>query len=178
MKGRIKLSFLMMGLIILSLFVFLERENVYEASLDPENTCEVLCKDKGPAPDFRLKSLEGREVSLKDYKGKNICINFFVTWQEFSRDELSALERLKKENKDLEVLLINVREDREIVEEFISREGYELPVLLDETGEIGMDYFVGELPTSYFIDKNGSLVNYSTGLMSYKDMNSIVKLID
>src|SRR5690606_32548559 len=64
------------------------------------------------APDFTLADLEGKEVSLSDFRGKYVLINFWATWCQYCDLEMPDLDRLYKENEDLVVLAVNVQEEK------------------------------------------------------------------
>lgn len=110
------------------------------------------------APDFTLVNLDGKEVSLSDYKGKTVLVNFWATWCGFCDMEMPDLNKLDKENDDLVVLAVNVMEEKDIVQEYIDEGGYEFEVVLDSDGAITRNYLVSGFPTSYFIDKEGVLL--------------------
>ncbi|WP_206872404.1 TlpA disulfide reductase family protein [Clostridium zeae] len=65
------------------------------------------------AIDFKLKTLDGKEVSLSDLKGKNIFINFWATWCPYCVQEMPEIEKLYQEtkNSDLIILGIDIGED-------------------------------------------------------------------
>ena len=71
------------------------------------------------APDFTLKNLNGDEVSLSDYRGKIVLINFWATWCKWCDKEMPDLQKLGKENDDIVVLAVDVMEDKEIVKKYI-----------------------------------------------------------
>ena len=69
-------------------------------------------KDRPAAPDFTLPDPDGRKVSLKDFRGKVVFLNFWATWCESCRDEMPSMERLYGEfkGKGLEIVAVNVKE--------------------------------------------------------------------
>jgi thiol-disulfide isomerase/thioredoxin len=129
------------------------------------------------APDFTLVNLDGKEVSLSDYKGKTVLVNFWATWCGFCDMEMPDLNKLDKENDDLVVLAVNVMEEKDIVQEYIDEGGYEFEVVLDSDGAITRNYLVSGFPTSYFIDKEGVLLGGVPGMLTYDQMNEILDSI-
>lgn len=129
------------------------------------------------APNFTLESLQGEEVSLEDYRGKIVLINFWGTWCQYCDKEMPDLQRLHEENDDLMVLAIDVMEEREKVEEYIKKGGYDFKVLLDTKGEVARTYLVSGFPTSYFVDKDGILLGGVSGMMTYAQVNQILESI-
>lgn len=130
-----------------------------------------------PAPDFTLKNLSGEDVSLSDYKGKIVLLNFWATWCTYCDKEMPDLQKLDKENDDLVVLAVDVMEDKAIVEDYIKEGGYDFEVVLDTDGEIAKTYVVGGYPTSYFIDEEGLLIGAVPGMMTYEQMIGVMDKI-
>ena len=132
------------------------------------------------APNFTLETLEGETVSLEDYRGKIVLINFWATWCPYCRDEMPDLQKLYDNNKDDDfiVLAIDVAEEKSLAEKYIKEGGYTFPVLLDKDGAVAYKkYLVGGLPASFFIDKDGTLLGGVPGMMIYPQMTSILDQI-
>ena len=110
-----------------------------------------------PAPMFSLKSINDKTVSLADFKGRPLVVNFWATWCAPCLAEMPLLEKVRKtwKGKGLEVLMINIKESQSAAGEFMKGHGYSFRTLLDETGEVSEKFQVFGLPTTYFIDKNG-----------------------
>jgi DsbE subfamily thiol:disulfide oxidoreductase len=117
-------------------------------------------KDRPPAPDFTLPDPGGKKVSLKDYRGKVVFLNFWATWCEYCREELPAMERLYREfkGKGLEVVAVNIKDKREDALAFIKKNKLSFPVVMDPEGEIGLLYGAYATPTVYLIDRNGTVL--------------------
>lgn len=126
-------------------------------------------------PDFTLKNLDGKDVTLSDIEGKIVLINFWATWCKWCKEEMPALQKIKEENDDLVVLAVNVDEPKEMVEEYIKEGGYDFEVLLDEEGEIAAKYLVTGLPASYFVDKDGKFVGRVPSAITYEQMDEILE---
>ena len=154
-----------------------EVENNVENEAPNEEISEEEEDVKIEAPDFTLKNLQGEEVSLSDYRGKIVLINFWATWCTWCDKEMPDLQRLKDENDDLIVLAVDVMEDKETVEKYIEEGEYDFEVVLDEDGNVSQTYMVGGFPTSYFVDKDGILLGGVPGAMTYDDMVKILESI-
>lgn len=126
--------------------------------------------------DFSLEDLNGNTVSLSDYKGKKVFLNFWATWCPPCKAEMPDIEKLYQETKDsdLVILAVNVGEDKNTVQEFIRDKGYNFPVLLDVKGEVSQLYQVTLIPTSYFIDTEGYLDDGATGAIPLESMKEFV----
>lgn len=129
------------------------------------------------SPNFTLKNLDGEEVSLSDYRGKIVLINFWATWCPWCDKEMPDLQKLDEENDDLVVLAVDVMEDKETVKKYIEKGKYNFEVVLDEDGEIAKTYLVSGLPASYFVDEEGILLGGVPGAMTYEQMVAILDSI-
>lgn len=110
-----------------------------------------------PAPDFRLENPDGQSVSLSDFRGKPVLLNFWATWCPPCRNEMSYLQEVYEEwsGKGLVVLAINLGEDPTEVKRFLQAQGLSLPVLIDVPGDSAHQYNIFSIPTSFFIDSDG-----------------------
>ncbi len=118
------------------------------------------------APDFTLADIHGKKVSLSEFKGSVVILNFWGTWCRPCTEEMPSLNNLYLEFKDkgLVVLAISVDPTEKPVRSFISGEKLALPVLLDSNKEVYFDsYAVMGLPTSFIIDKNGVVMEKIMG---------------
>ena len=114
-----------------------------------------------PAADFRLPSLSGGEVSLADFRGRLVLLNFWATWCEPCRREMPGLEHLARRYRDrgLTVLAINEDDDGGArAARFVARYALTYPVLLDRDSAVGRRYGVRALPMSYLIDAQGRML--------------------
>ena len=138
---------------------------------DDENDDLAVGKE---APNFTLKNLEGKEVSLSDYKGKIVLINFWATWCKYCDIEMPDIQKISDENEDVVVLAVDVMEDKKTVSKYIEKGNYDFEVVLDEDGDIARTYLVSAYPTTYFVDKEGKLIGGVPGMMKYAQINEIL----
>ncbi len=115
--------------------------------------------------DFSLKDIEGRSVSLNDFRGKRVLINFWATWCGPCLDEMRILRQVQDQwrEKGLVVLLINMGESTSRVRGYVRRYALSLPVLLDPDTELFVKLGVRTLPTSLLIDSDGTIVARKVG---------------
>lgn len=114
-------------------------------------------KDRPAAPDFTLPDPGGRKVSIKDFRGKVVFLNFWASWCESCKDEMPSMERLYQEfkGKGLEVVALNVKDKRQDALAFVRKLKLTYPVLMDPEGEVGLLYGAFGLPVTYLIDRKG-----------------------
>jgi peroxiredoxin len=130
------------------------------------------------APDFSLTSLDGRRVKLSDYRGKTVLLNFWATWCPPCKVEMPWFADLQKQYaKDGLVVLGIAMDDSEpaSIAKFASQMGVNYQVLLG-TDQVSDDYGdVQYLPTTFYISRNGTIVDKMTGLLERKDIEDAVK---
>ena len=140
-----------------------------------------------PAPEIRLKDLNGKEVALADYKGKVVLLNFWATWCDPCRVEIPWLIDLQAKYASRGFTVVGVAMDEEgksVVAPFIDKERFDVsgkklpidyPILLgdDDAGE----KFGGILgyPTSFLISRDGKQVMKIQGLRSYDEIAQAIE---
>jgi peroxiredoxin len=145
-------------------------------------------EEKIVAPDFKLTNLNDKEVSLKDYRGKFVLLNFMATWCHWCRKEMPHLQKLHDRFKDKDFIIMAVYSDREgaqAVKPFIKKSGYTFTEnsdtynsgLLDPTGRVTNMYGVTGTPTTYLIDKSGNAIGVAQGYRDWSKKESFT-LID
>ncbi|MBT8364726.1 MAG: TlpA family protein disulfide reductase [Deltaproteobacteria bacterium] len=117
------------------------------------------------AQNFALKNLNGNEVYLEDYRGKVIFLNFWTTWCPACLVEMPSMEKLYKEfkNKDFIILAVDMQEDSETVIKFKEKFKLSFPILLDTDGVVASYYGVNAIPATYLIDRAGYLYAAALG---------------
>jgi len=118
------------------------------------------------APDFALLNLKGEEVSLRDFGGQPVLINFWATWCPPCREELPAIQTMHHNSDDLVVLGVNFQEGLADVRPFVEEAGLTFPILLDEEGRVAKAYRARSLPTSFFLSPDGIITAVHIGPMS------------
>lgn len=141
-----------------------------------------------PAPAFTLTNLKGEKVSLANYKGKAVQINFWATWCAPCKIETPWLVELEKQYspKGFEILAVSVDDLDKDDPKLLAKEkidiaksaqqlGISYPVLIDGDS-IGKPYGdVDVFPTSFFIDRSGTIVGASFGLTSKDDLEANIR---
>jgi peroxiredoxin len=111
------------------------------------------------APDFSLDLVGGGQLTLSELRGDVVLINLWTSWCPPCRSEMPAIQQVYEANHErgLEVLAINMTyQDSETgAVEFVQELGLTFPVLLDRTGEVGYQYQLRSLPTTFFVDRQG-----------------------
>jgi len=125
--------------------------------------------------DFSLESIDGKNYSISDFKGKKVILNFFATWCPPCNAEVADFERFYRENKDHIIIIgIDMQEDKKSVVEFVKSKGITYPVLLDADGKVSSRFNIGGIPTSFLLDENGNVISWNVGMMSYSQLKEFV----
>jgi peroxiredoxin len=119
----------------------------------------VLALEEGDrAPAFKLPALEGGgEVSLAQYKGKVIWLDFWASWCPPCLTSLPELERLRKEMpaSKFQIVAINLDEKPKKALKFLAKHPVGYPSASDPDGKLPETFGLETMPTSYLIDENG-----------------------
>lgn len=127
------------------------------------------------APDFTVNDLDGNPVSLSDFEGKKIMLNFWASWCGPCRLEMPHMERIYQESDKEDVVIIGVNlltteKSIENVYNFIEDYHLTFPIPLDEDGRLSVDYEILAYPTTYFIDSDRVIRNKTVGTMTEEYM--------
>ena len=114
-------------------------------------------KDPSPAPGFTLPDLERGKVSLKDFRGKLLMLNFWASWCVPCREEMPAMELLYQKYRDhgFVILGVNLKDNKKSAVAFVKELKITFPIAFDPNGEVGLLYGAWGLPATYLIDANG-----------------------
>lgn len=128
------------------------------------------------APDFEAEHLDGSIFTLSSLKGKPIILSFWATWCIPCRREMPILQELSDEGKII-VIGVNLQEKGPAIEKYIKSLNITFPIVLDTDGEIAKRYNVILKPATYFIDRNGIIVDKKYGELTADDLEQRSKKI-
>jgi thiol-disulfide isomerase/thioredoxin len=113
----------------------------------------------GPAPDFQLASSGGKPVSLAQYKGQVVMINFWATWCGPCRTEMPVLEQLHKKYKPMGFTMmgVNVEPDSAGAVDWLKATPVTFPILFDTDSKVSKLYAVSGMPSTVIVDRKGKL---------------------
>ena len=113
----------------------------------------------GPAPNFTLKSLDGKNLKLSEMRGDVVLINFWASWCGPCRQEMPLLNALHKKYQPLgfTVLGVNVEENTDDARGFLNNFPVVFPVLLDSKNKVSKQYDVVAMPTTVVVDRDGNM---------------------
>ena len=115
--------------------------------------------------EIRLKDLNGKPVSLSDFRGKIVFLNFWTTWCYACRIEMPDMQKLhqKFKNKDFAIVTINLQESVSQVKQFFKDFKLTFTALLDSDGEVGAHFMITAIPTTFILDKEGIIIGKVMG---------------
>lgn len=134
------------------------------------------------APDFTVYGADGGEVSLSDYAGTPVVLNFWASWCGPCKSEMPDFEEAyQSQGDDVQFLMVNLtdgtRETVESASAFIAEQGYTFPVFYDSDIDAALAYRAFSLPTTYFIDAEGHAVARGVGALSAEALQQGIDLI-
>ncbi len=114
------------------------------------------------APDFVLKSMDGKNLRMSEFRGQVVLVNFWARWAGDSRQEMPALDRINTTyaRAGLVVLGVSVDEDLERAREFAGAMKVSYPILFDTGSDIGREYLLQKMPMTILVDRSG-VVRYA-----------------
>jgi thiol-disulfide isomerase/thioredoxin len=165
MKRHFHLPKILRGSLVLSLFVA-SVASLAPASLWAQESVIRFVKDPDPAPEFQVKDLDGKEVSIQEYKGKVVLLNFWATWCGPCRAEIPGLVDLQNKYKDrLQIIGMAVDvDDENDLRDVMKSESINYPIVI-APGATRMAYGgIIALPTLFVINTDGRVVQKHVGL--------------
>lgn len=142
-------------------------------------TSALLSKDEAqPAPMFELTSISERKVSLSNFKGKVVLINFWATWCVPCLKEFPFLQKIYEERKekDFELVMISIDEELYRIPLFLKKNPSQTLMLLSD-GQVNRVYEEHGIPLLVLVDKNGMIRYRRTGF-EVKDEETLRQAID
>ena len=119
--------------------------------------------------DFTVVDGNGKSVKLSDYVGKPVVLNFWASWCGPCKSEMPEFQQVFAQmGEQVQFLMVNatVSDTMADAKSFISQYGYTFPVVFDTRGEALYTYGVDAFPTTFFLDKTGTVAGYVVGAIS------------
>ena len=131
-----------------------------------------------PAPAFSEKGIDGSTLTLAQFKGKAVYLNFFATWCPPCNEEAPDVEKLQQKYKSqgLQVVGVDGLENQSKAQSFVKAHGLTYPAVVDD-GTLRDQYKINGLPVHVFIDKSGTIKKIETGELTKAEIESDIKSI-
>ncbi len=194
MKNKIMIALIAVLLVIIlggSYFLYTELSKITDnnqltvenedAQLENESQ-EGGTENKAAAPDFTVYDIDGNAVSLSDFRGKPVVVNFWASWCGPCKSEMPEFETAYGEyGEEVHFLIVNMTDGySETVDsamKFIEKNGYTFPVYYDTKQEAAIAYSVYSIPATYFIDKDGYVVANARGALNLDTLKKGIDMI-
>ena len=127
------------------------------------------------APGFTVTDAEGNEVKLSDFRGKGVVLNFWASWCGPCKSEMPHFqEAYEQYGEKVHFLMVNMSaafgDTQADAEQVLADGGYTFPVYYDTKAECAYGYGITGIPVTVFIDADGMIVSYKTGMISQADL--------
>ncbi len=133
------------------------------------------------APAFTLKDLDGKPVTLSDYHGKAVLINLWATWCPPCQQEMPTIEKFYQQYQGQGFVVLGVnatyQDDPTKVAPFIQKYHISFPILLDDENKVASLYSLQNLPTSFFVGRNGVIQDIVVGPLSEAQLRTDLETI-
>lgn len=194
------IGYVIAALLIGAMVVIMVNQNVNKA--EPIDKSSVLIEPKDGSegdvaegtvgldfgnlpPDFELATLDGGTLKLSDLKGKKVVLNFWATWCPPCKAEMPHMQnyyRSSAEDDNVEIVAVNLTSEEnrgvKVVREFIDSYGLTFKIPLDETGVVGKEYQVFQIPTTYLLNTDGTISQIVKGPMDESMMKTLIEDLD
>ena len=134
-------------------------------------------KEGEDAPNFTLKNLEGKDVSLSEFRGKFVLINFWATWCGPCKIEMPSLESLYQKFKNKNFAMLAISNDmfgETVVKPFVKVHKLNFPILLDQRLKASNQFGVVSLPSTFMIDPKGKIIGALYGAEDWTTPSNIL----
>ena len=152
-------------------------------TVDPDfdyDSVEVGLEVGDLAPDFMTVTPDGEEVSLSDFRGDVVLLNFWATWCGPCRVEMPEFQSVYDQlnPRGFNIIAVDFLEGPERVAEFAGELELSFPVVMDESGAINDMYKIGQYPTSYVVDGHGVIVARHAGIFGGSQVLEVIESIE
>lgn len=160
---------------------FASEESVLGAESDSEEQ-DSKETDIITAPDFTVYDAEGNAVTLSQFAGKGVVINFWASWCGWCKIEMPDFQSAyEKYGEDVQFMMINLTggggDTKELADEMIADGGYTFPIFYDHDLSAAMAYAARSIPVSFFVNAQGELEAMNSGPVSEEKLEKYIEMI-
>ena len=136
------------------------------------------CKASGndsSSIDFTLDDLDGNEISLSDFRGQIVVLNFWATWCPPCMAEIPDFVETFNEYRDKDVQFIGVSdEDISTLKKFAADYNINYPILIDDKNIMAI-WGIRAIPTTFILDRDGKIVFENIGMMTREQIRNAIE---
>lgn len=155
---------------------------VEEEKSGEEGGSEEEGSEQSQAPDFTVADGSGSPVNLSDFSGVPVVLNFWASWCSPCKEEMPEFnEAFAEYDGQIQFMMVNLTdgssETVDSAKTYIEEQGFSFPVFYDTNGEAAAAYGVMSIPTTYFIEKDGSIAAYAAGMLDGEVLKEGIDMI-
>jgi cytochrome c biogenesis protein CcmG/thiol:disulfide interchange protein DsbE len=137
--------------------------------------CQLSSGGSTVGGDFTLNDLSGKEVSLSDYTGKIVILNFWATWCSPCRQEIPDFVDVFDDYKNEDIQFLGIsNEDVYTLRNFVLKYDINYPILVDDAGVMN-NWGIKGIPTTFIIDREGKIIYKNVGAMTKAQLVNIIE---
>ena len=184
MTNRTKISIIFAVLVVAALtYGYLDQGKETTGGMEPKGKAAAAQDRQYPdAPEFTLSDLDGDQVSLSDYRGKVVVIDFWATWCPPCRKGIPDFVELQKAYGEDKLVILGVNLDQgapaqvmNMVRDFTDNYNINYPVLLHDMAIVGAYGGIQSIPTTFVVDQEGKV---RQGVVGYRPKDYFKSIID
>lgn len=130
-----------------------------------------------PAPDFKLKALDGSTLDLASLRGTPVVVNFWASWCIPCRTEFPIIARAAREHKDAKIVGVIFRDLPGDARRFAKQFDVHWPLLIDPDSEVATAFRVRSIPTTFFVDAHGKIDSFVYGQLTTRIIDRQIALV-
>ncbi|MCW2943643.1 MAG: Redoxin domain protein [Actinoallomurus sp.] len=143
------------------------------------NGVSQVIKDRKPAPPVQGTTLDGRSLSLSDFKGKVTVVNFWASWCAPCRAEAPTMQKVYDETKGsgVQFVGVDIKDGKDNAQAFARSFKITYPSLYDQAGQIALafrDIPPNAVPSTLVIDRHGNVAARAVGSVPYMSLKNLV----
>jgi len=157
---------------------FAQAQDARPVQVEKDQAKKAAEKKAPMAPDFTLKTHDGKSLTLSKLRGKRgVVLVFFTTWCTYCMTEVPHIKEFVKKSKDDGVLVfgVNIKQPKRIVDKFVKDKAVNYRILLDEEGKVAKSFNVSGIPAIFGIDASGVIRYSGNGLP--KDEDALIRTL-
>jgi thiol-disulfide isomerase/thioredoxin len=125
--------------------------------------------------DFKLENINGKWEWLSDFRGKVVFLNFWATWCPPCKYEMPSMQKLydKLKHKNFAMVAVDLQEPVDRVKDFVRKYNLDFTVLLDIKGDVGRQFGIQSIPTTFILDGKGGIIGKAFGPREWDGKKSV-----
>lgn len=135
-----------------------------------------------PAPDFTMTDADGATLTLADFKGKPVLLNFWASWCGPCQSEMPDIQKAwEAHGQDIDFVIVNMTgmsgETEQAARTFLADNGYTFPVYFDKDSSAAAAFGVNSIPQTYLIDAEGNILGGYMGAMTSSIIDEGIQML-